>query len=93
MSLPRPHPDVVARALPDGAVLFHPVTEVYFGLNESGLVVWEQLASAPGDVLAIVDALIARWPDVPRATLEADVRHLLDELLVQGLLISNAEVV
>ncbi len=38
-ALPRPHPQVVVRALPDGAVLFHAATETYFGLNATGTVI------------------------------------------------------
>jgi hypothetical protein len=90
MPLPVPNPDVVARTLPDGAVLFHPGTEVYFGLNESGTLIWSVLGSAGADDESLIGALAARWPDVPRAQLEADALALLAELSARGLVTGDA---
>lgn len=90
MPLPVPHPDVVARVLPDGSVLFHPQTEVYFGLNETGTVVWTALAVGPSSEDALVTAVMQRWPDAPPGTVRDDIRELLADLSAEGLLVDAA---
>jgi hypothetical protein len=83
-ALPRPHPQVVARSLPDGAVLFHTGTETYFGLNPTGTVIWEAIR-AGSDVPAVVATLAAAHPEVSADTLRDDVQALLDDLAAAGL--------
>lgn len=90
MALPVPHPDVIARALPDGSVLFHPRTEVYFGLNETGTVVWRALAAGASSEDALITAVRTRWPDAPAADVVTHVRELLAELSAEGLVIDSA---
>ncbi len=87
MPLPVPHPDVVARALPDGSVLFHAGTEVYFGLNETGTVIWTALRDGAATEEALVRAVLERWPDAPRTDVYCDVRELLADLSVEGLVV------
>jgi hypothetical protein len=89
--LPFPDPDVVARSLPDGSVLFHPRTEVYFGLNETGTVIWDALRSGASSEEALVDAIRARWPDARRSEVLAHVRELLADLSVEGLVQDSGE--
>ena len=91
MSLPVPHPDVIARTLPDGSVLFHPRTEVYFGLNETGTVVWTALAQGASTEEALVAAVHERWPDVPGRDVICHVRELLADLSVEGLVVDTAD--
>ena len=83
--LPRTNPGVVFQKLDEGAVLFAPATELYFGLNDVGAMIWELLprASTPDDVYA---ALHATFPDVDRDIIRADVDELLARLLAEGLI-------
>jgi Coenzyme PQQ synthesis protein D (PqqD) len=90
MPLPVPHPDVVARTLPDGCVLFHPRTEVYFGLNETGTVIWQALASGAASEESLVTAVLDRWPEAPSVGVVCDVRELLADLSVEGLVVDTA---
>ena len=89
MLLPVPHPLVVARSLPDGSVLFHPQTEVYFGLNQTGTVVWEALACGASSEQALVDAVRTRFPDAPPTDTICHVRELLADLCVEGLVVDT----
>ena len=77
MPLPIPHPDVIARALPDGSVLFHSSTEVYFGLNETGTLIWKALTAA----------VLTRWPDASAGDVSCHVRELLADLSAEGLVV------
>ena len=90
MLLPVPHPDVILRALPDGSVLFHPLTEVYFGLNDTGTVVWNALASGAASEEALIAAVRERWPDATAGVVLCDVRELLADLSVEGLVVDTA---
>lgn len=83
--LPAPHPAVVHRAMPDGAVLFLPTTEVYFGLNATGAFVWDHLAPACATVGALQDAVALRYPEVDPACIAEDVAALLAALREHGL--------
>ena len=87
MSLPVPHPDVVARALPDGSVLFHPITEVYFGLNDTGTVVWQALVAGAATEDALVQAVRDRWPDASATDVTCHVRELLADFSIEGLVV------
>ncbi len=89
MTLPVPHPDVIARTLPDGSVLFHPLTEVYFGLNETGTVIWSALAQGATSEEALVEAVRQRWPDATVTEVFCHVRELLADLSVEGLVVDT----
>ena len=89
MTLPVPHPDVIARALPDGSVLFHPLTEVYFGLNETGTVVWSALAAGVTSEDGLVSAVLAQWPDATPTDVTCHVRELLADLSIEGLVVDT----
>jgi len=54
-------------------------TELYFGLNSVGAIIWELLPQGAtlDDLCA---AVAARFPDVDRAVIAGDVADLLDEL-------------
>ncbi len=84
MRLPTPNPLVVFQKLDDGAVLFSPGTELYFGLNDVGAVVWQTLGSATSlDEVAAV--LIAKYPDAPTGEVRGDIESLLRALVAEGL--------
>lgn len=83
--LPTANPSVIFKTLPDGAVLFSPHEEIYFGLNEVGAQVWQLLPSANGSVDALCRAIGARYPEVDATTIRQDVTELLDDLVREGL--------
>jgi hypothetical protein len=83
--LPTPHPDVLCRAVSEGAVLLHTGDEVYFGLNEVGLLIWEMLPPTCHSVDEVVERLAARFPEVDPAEIRVDVEELVEELERGGL--------
>jgi hypothetical protein len=83
--LPQANPTVIFKLMADGAVLFAPSTEIYFGLNEVGARIWQLLPEAGGSIDALCDRLAEQYPEVPRETLLADVQELLDSLVAEGL--------
>ena len=74
---------------PDGSVLFHPQTEVYFGLNETGTVIWTALMNGASSEEALVAAVVAQWPDAPSTDVYCHVRELLADLSVEGLVVDT----
>ncbi len=84
-SLPSPHPSVLFQPVSEGAVLLHVDDEVYFGLNEVGCEIWQLLPPRSASLAELVAALGAKYPDVPEATLVADVSELLGALEKAGL--------
>ena len=91
MNLPAVNPSVIFQALPNGAVLFSPSEEIYFGLNEVGAQVWQLLPSANGSIDTLCTMLHARYPDVDMDTIRQDVTELLDDLVRQGLAVQSGE--
>jgi len=85
MPLPQAHPNVVWTALPDGAVLYATDSELYFGVNSVGALVWELLPPVSTSFEALCRAVHERYPDVDLAQIEGDVRELLDQLRDHGL--------
>jgi len=83
--LPLPSPTVVFQRIDDGAVLFAPVTEIYFGLNEVGARVWELLPPVSESLDEVCAKLQTQYPSVEAAMLRADVEELLAQLLAEGL--------
>lgn len=83
--LPQPAATVVFQRIDDGAVLFAPATEIYFGLNEVGARVWELLPPVCESLDDVCAQLASAYPDVAAATLRADVEELLAQLLSEGL--------
>jgi hypothetical protein len=78
-------PDVMFRNLEGEAVLLDLGSGTYFGLNEVGTRVW-QLVEAGRRPAEIVDVLTAEY-EADRATIEADVTRLLDELQSRRLIL------
>lgn len=83
--LPAPNATVIFKELTDGAVLFSPSSEMYFGLNEVGARVWRLLPPASASLEDLCAKLGAQYPEVPAETLQTDVLELLTELVEQGL--------
>ena len=85
MSLPHPSPDVVYRAVADGAVLLSTKRELYFGLNAVGACVWERLPPVFTDLDELCADIGRLHPEVHPTTIRADVQQLLGDLLEHGL--------
>jgi hypothetical protein len=82
-----PAEDVLVHREEGEAFLLHVGSGRYFGLNPSGLVIWDALVAG----LDPVAQLEARWPDMDRAAGEADVAALVDGLLEAGLVRTRDE--
>ena len=86
--LPRPSSTVTFRKMDEGGVLLCSKTEVYFGLNTLGVVIWEELAGQPvgsrrmGD---LVSRLTSTYPEVDPGVLMAEVQEFLTALVESGL--------
>lgn len=87
--LPAPAPGVMCQELDDGAVLFSPATEIYFGLNHVGAAVWSLLPPASATLAELCAALADRYPDAPVERLAGDVERLLTELAHEGLVVPS----
>lgn len=91
MQLPLAEPSVIFQAVPDGAVLFSPATEIYFGLNEVGTLVWQLLPPASSSLDDLCARVGATYPDADAATIRADVSDLLADLAREGLVLPPKE--
>ncbi|MBX3173941.1 MAG: PqqD family protein [Gemmatimonadaceae bacterium] len=83
--LPSPLPSVVFQRIDDGAVLFSPATEIYFGLNEVGAKVWQLLPPTTSSLEELCEAIGRDYPDVEESILRQDISELLAELQTEGL--------
>lgn len=77
----RPADDVLVHREDGEAFLLHVGSGRYFGLNPTGLLVWEALVAGDDPVAAVRE----RWPSLDVATCAADVDALLRDLLDAGL--------
>ena len=73
--------DVLVHREDGEAFLLHVPSGRYFGLNETGLVVWDALVAGE----AAGPALQARWPGRTREQCDADAAVLLEALRDAGL--------
>ena len=73
--------EVVLREQDGDAFLLHVPSGRYFGLNRSGLVIWEALRAGADPVAALGE----RWPSVPETERRADVERLSKALVTAGL--------
>jgi coenzyme PQQ synthesis protein D (PqqD) len=83
--LPRPKSSVVYRAMPDGGVLFSPTDETYFGLNQTGACIWENLAPVRSTIDEVCAEVTKRFPDAEPEMVREDVGRLLKDLAEGGL--------
>jgi hypothetical protein len=78
-----PAPEVIFRALDDGAVLVHLSGNQIYELNETAAHVWTQLANGAAEdaiVASVVDAF-----DVDATTASREVGELIRRFIEQGL--------
>ena len=79
---------MLSSRLPDGStVLLDPETELYFGLDEIGALVWSELAEgrSPPSILAdLVDTFDAEHDEIERG-----LSALLDDLVNEGLIVAD----
>ncbi len=78
--LPERNPQIVFKMLSDGAVLYSPSDETYFGLNEVGVEIWNLLPPTSRSLDELCISLQKLHPDVDLDTVRADVIELLDHL-------------
>jgi hypothetical protein len=84
--LPTKNADVSFKKVSDGtAVLLSTRDEIYYGFNAVGAKVWELLPPKLHTFEDLCRELGNVYPDVDSATLQADMRELLDELIELGL--------
>jgi hypothetical protein len=88
--LPVPSPSAIFRLVADGGVLFSTESEIYFGVNALGARIWELLPPANATTGELCSVLASQYPDVSAAQLREDVRHFLDDLMANGLVITSA---
>ena len=81
--------DVVCRDLAGESVLLNLSTGTYFGLDAVGTRLWHLIAEHGSTALALETLLTEYDVDMPR--LQKDVDALIDQLLVKGLLTTDAE--
>jgi len=79
------------RAVNDGAVLLSMRDEVYYGLNEVGSFIWEQLPPICKTIEELCSAVAKRYPDASLETICTDVRELIEDLLRHGLVRAPGE--
>lgn len=85
--LPVANPGVICQPVEEGAVLLDSSQEIYYGLNQVGVRVWELLAPACQTIDELCAVLSAEYPEVALETLRADVLELLAELGGYGLVL------
>ena len=85
--VPRPNPAVIYQPVTDGAVLFSPADETYFGLNAAGTAVWERLPPATSSWDELGAALHRTYPEIPPDVLLADAAKLIAELQSRQLVV------
>ena len=73
--------EVVLKEQGGDAFLLHVPSGKYFGLNRTGLVIWEALVAGTDPVTALGE----RWPSVPEERRRGDVDRLTEALIAAGL--------
>jgi len=82
------NPNVVAQETDDGAILMDMASGDCFELNRIGAEIWSRLGK--GESPSQLVANVAASYGLPAATVESDVRTLLEELTRSGLLTSSS---
>jgi hypothetical protein len=84
----RAHPDVVFQKLGDESVLLNLRTGVYWGLNPTGAVIWDEIVRH-GDVTRAVATLQEKFTGNP-AEMRCTVQDLIRDLSREGLVVEDA---
>jgi Coenzyme PQQ synthesis protein D (PqqD) len=79
--------DVILHEEDGEAFLLHVGSGQYYGLNKSGLIVWNALVRAADPV----EQLQREWPNRSTAQLQSDADGLVNRLLQAGLLCEDAD--
>lgn len=79
--LPAPRPTVVSACHSDGAILFSPDANSYYGLDPVGLRIWELLGAQGLTFDELCDAVRAFWPEGDERAMRADVTDLCADLV------------
>lgn len=82
--------DVVAREVAGEAVLLNLASGTYFGLNDTGSMIWQMIDESSASLEEICDAIEEEY-DVEREDIERDVLALVEELVEHGLLMLEDE--
>jgi len=82
--------DVVAREVGGEAVLLNLSSGTYFGLNDTGSMIWQLVDEDSASLEDICDAIEEEY-DVAREDVERDVLALVEELVEHGLLMVEDE--
>lgn len=83
------HPDVLAQDVDGELVLLHLGTEDYYGLNEVGARIWEQIREH-GSLARTIDAIASRY-GVDRVRVEQDATALLGDLVARQIVRASAD--
>ncbi|HEV7993139.1 MAG TPA: PqqD family protein [Gemmatimonadaceae bacterium] len=81
-----PNSGVLFQRFADGAVVYSPGDESYFGLNGTGAEVWNLLPKEGASFDDVIQKMIALYPEAPESDLRTDLGDLLDELVKHGLM-------
>lgn len=84
----RAHPDVVFQKLGEESVLLNLRTGVYWGLNPTGAVIWDEIVRH-GDLARTEAALLEKFAGTP-AEMRAAVQNLIADLTREGLVVADA---
>jgi len=74
--------DVIVHEEDGDAFLLHVASGRYYGLNRSGLIVWNAIVEGSDPGTALTD----KWPQREAEVLRADAEKLVDRLLEAGLI-------
>jgi Coenzyme PQQ synthesis protein D (PqqD) len=77
--------DVLFRHVEDEAVLLHVPSGTYYGLNTTGILLWQAVQNKQ-PLLSVVDAILNEY-EVERSEVFNDVQILLQDLLNNGLIV------
>jgi len=81
-----PSSGVLFQRFADGAVVYSPGDESYFGLNGTGAEIWNLLPKEGASFDSLIERMVAMYPEAPESELRTDLSDLLDELVKHGLL-------
>lgn len=91
-----PSPTVLFKEMDEGAVLFCSRTEVYFGLNPVGVLIWKALQEGPRTEAQLIQVVAQAFPGAELEVVTTDVHEFVgaleaDELVIRGESAESAE--
>jgi hypothetical protein len=88
--LPKPSPTAIFKNMAEGGVLFSSDSEVYFGVNSVGSIIWDLLPTV-NTFEELCAALSQRFTDVGLDRITRDVQAFLADLRANGLVIDTPD--